>query len=276
MRKKARLTITLSRDLLRQVDRMVDNRTVRSRSHAIESLLRQSLAPAVPSAVILAGGRLKGEIPPPLTRINGQSLIRQQIDHLHSYGIRTCLIVAGSQEQAIREEVGDGSRSGVTVVYGSEDEPRGTAGALKLAEPHLRGAPLFLVLHGDVLTDIDVADFVAFHQKENTLASMAVKPRQAAHSYGKVLLQGNRITDFLGRRENEGVSIVNSGVYLLRPDVLTLIEARQPVNLETEIFPRLAKMGELSAFLFQGIWFDISSPEKHRLAQERWRQKESG
>jgi len=276
MRKKARLTITLSRDLLQQVDSMVDKRTVRSRSHAIESLLRQSLTPAVSRAVILAGGRLKGDMPPPLTRINGRPLIRQQIEHLHSYGIRTCFIVAGPQEAAIREEVGDGSRLGVTVVYVAEKEPLGTAGALKLAEVHLQGAPLFLVLHGDVLTDIDVADFIAFHQKENVLASMAVKPRRAERTYGKVLLQGNRITDFLGQRQDEGVSIVNAGVYLLRPDVLKLIEAGRPANLETEIFPRLAKMGELSAFLFQGIWFDISSPQNYRLAQQRWRQKESG
>ena len=276
MRKKARLTITLSRDLLQQVDDMVDKRTIRSRSHAIESLLRQSLTPAVSSAVILAGGRLKGEVPPPLIRIEGRPLIRQQIEHLHSHGIRTCFIVAGPQEQAIREVVGDGRRFGVTVVYVTEEEPLGTAGALKLAEEHLQGAPIFLVMHGDVLTDIDVADFITFHEKENVLASMAVKPRRAERTYGKVLLQGNRITDFLGQRQDEGVSIVNAGVYLLQPEVLTLIESGRPASLENEIFPRLAKMGELSAFLFQGIWFDISSPENYRLAQERWRQKESG
>ena len=276
MRKKARLTITLSRDLLRQIDRMVDKHTVRSRSHAIETLLRQSLAPAVSTAVILAGGGRKENTLPPLARIDGQPLIRQQIEHLQGYGIRTFIILAGPHEEEIRRELGKGSRLDMTVVYVPEEAPLGTAGALKLAEPHLNGAPFFLVLHGDVLTDIDIADFVAFQQKENTLAGIAVKPRQAERNYGKVLLQGNRITDFLEHGQEESVSIINTGVYLLRPDVLTLLETRQPAKLETEIFPRLASMGELSAFFFQGIWFDISSPASYRLAQERWRQKETG
>lgn len=276
MRKKARLTITLSRDLLRQVDRMVDQRTVRSRSHAIETLLRQSLAPVVSTAVILAGGAQKGDTLPPLTRIDGQSLIRQQLEHLQQHGIRTFIILAGPYEEAVRLELGKKRWPGASLLYVAEDEPLGTAGALKLAEPHLDGAPFFLVLHGDVLTDIDIGDFVAFQQKENTLAGMAVKPRQAEHNYGKVLLQGNRITDFLEHGQEESVSIVNTGVYLLRPDVLALIKARQQVTLEGEIFPRLASMGELSAFFFQGIWFDISSPTNYRLAQQRWRQKEKG
>lgn len=275
MRKKARLTITLSRDLLRQIDRMVDERTVRSRSHAIESLLRQSLTPAVSTAVILAGGSPKGKTLPALAPIDGQPLIRQQVEHLQSYGVRTVLILAGPHEPAIRRELGEGT-PGLRVIYVPETESLGTAGALKLAEPHLQGLPLFLVLHGDVLTDIDIADFVAFQQKENRLASIAVKPRQAERNLGKVLLQGNRITDFLQAGPDQSISIVNTGVYLLRPDVLSLIEAHHAAKLETEIFPRLASMGELSAFLFQGIWFDISSPAKYHLAQERWRQKEKG
>lgn len=276
MRKKARLTITLSRDLLRQIDRMVDERTVRSRSHAIETLLRQSLTPAVSTAVILAGGQRQRQHLPPLLTINGHSLIQQQIAHLQAHGIRTVIILAGAHEQQIRREIAAGTDPALNVVFVSEEEPLGTAGALKLAEPHLDGVPLFLVLHGDVLTDIDIAGFVAFQQKENTLAGMAVKPRQAERHYGKVLLQGNRITNFLEHAQEQSVSIVNTGVYLLQPDVLTLVEAGKPVNLESEIFPRLASMGELSAFLFQGIWFDISSPANYRLAQKRWRQKEIG
>jgi NDP-sugar pyrophosphorylase family protein len=275
MRKKARLTITLSPELLRQIDRLVDQRTVRSRSHAIESLLRQSLAPAVSTAVILAGGPQKGKRLPSLAKVDGQPLIRQQIEHLHAYGIRTVIILAGTHGEAIRRELGEGP-PGSDIFYMPEEEPLGTAGALKLAEPYLHGVPLFLVLHGDVLTDINLADFVSFQQRENTLATIAVKPRQAERNHGKVLLQGNRITDFLAAAQDQNVSIVNTGVYLLRPDILALIEPHRAARLETEIFPRLASIGELSAFLFQGIWFDISSDANYRRAQERWRQKEIG
>lgn len=276
MRKKARLTITLSRDLLHRIDRMVNERTVRSRSHAIETLLRKSLSPTVSTAVILAGGPRNGKGVPALSKIGGQPLIRRQMAHLRAYGIRTFIILAGPNEEEVRREVGPKQESDTSVIYLSEEQPLGTAGALKLAEPYLNGAPFFLVLHGDVFTDIDIADFVDFQQKENTLAGIAVKPRQAEPDYGKVLLQGNRITDFLAQAQDQSISIVNTGVYLLQPDMLQLIKPLEPARLETEIFPRLAGMGELSAFLFQGIWFDISSPDNHRLAQQRWRQKEKG
>jgi NDP-sugar pyrophosphorylase family protein len=271
LRKKARLTITLSPKLLKRIDQMIDGQTVRSRSHAIETLLRRSLVPRVRTAAILAGGEPKGQTLPALASIDGQPLLQLLCQHLSAAGIERFVILGGGHEAIIRQAL-DGKNNGTTV-YVNEPEPAGTAGALKLATPYLAEDPSFLVIHGDVLTDIDVGDFVAFHEREGTLATIAVKPRRAEANYGKVLLQGNRITDFYQRGDGEGVSIVNTGVYLLRPAVLRLIAAERPTYLERDIFPQLAGMGELSAFFFQGVWFDISSPENYRLAVERWRKK---
>jgi NDP-sugar pyrophosphorylase family protein len=272
MRNKARLTITLSPDLLEQLDRMIDKETIRNRSHAIEVLLRQGMRPTVTTALILAGGDIKGRRYPALAPINGRPLLSRMIQHLMSFGLSEFLILAGKHETEARDLLGSGEKIGARIRYVREKSPRGTAGALQAASP-LLGPDPFLVVHGDVLTDIDISSFVNFHLSENTMATIAVKPRHSERSYGKVILEGNKITDFIERSGTQGISIVNTGVYLFRPAVLNLVDDDKPSRLETDVFPRLARMGELSAFFFQGIWYDTSTPENLRIAESRWQQK---
>ncbi len=274
MRSKARLTITLPADLLAEIDRMIDKRTVRNRSHAIELLLRESLKPTVSTAVLLAGGSSDMEQLPALLPIQGQALIVQTVNHLIAHGICSFVILAGQNEPLIRGLLGNGKYMGAEIHYVGEAQPMGTAGALKAAEGYLLDQP-FLVFHADILTDINIADFVKFHSSQNKLATIAVKPRQAESDYGKVMLEGSEITDFIPESQDQGISIVNTGVYLFEPEVLSLIGSGTTTRLETDVFPKLAKMGELSAFLFQGIWFDISRSSNYESAQIRWQQKGS-
>lgn len=272
MRSKARLTITLPSDLLAEIDRLIDKRTVRNRSHAIELLLRESLKPTVSTAVLLAGGSSDMEQLPALLPIQGQALIVQTVNHLIAHGICSFIILAGQNEPLIRGLLGNGNYMGAEIHYVGETQPMGTAGALKAAEGYLLDQP-FLVFHADILTDINIADFVKFHSSQNKLATIAVKPRQAESDYGKVMLEGSEITDFIPESQDQGISIVNTGVYLFEPEVLSLIGSGTTTRLETDVFPKLAKMGELSAFLFQGIWFDISRSSNYESAQIRWQQR---
>jgi NDP-sugar pyrophosphorylase family protein len=131
-----------------------------------------------------------------------------------------------------------------------------------------------LVIHGDILTDIDLAGFIRFHKQEGRMATIAVKPREAERRYGKVMLEGNRITQFLDSEQSEGISIVNTGVYLLQPETLRLIREGEPAYFERDLFPRLADIDELSAFIFQGVWFDISQERSYSLAKKRWKKRE--
>jgi mannose-1-phosphate guanylyltransferase/phosphomannomutase len=269
MRSKARLTITLARDLLRQIDHMIDKQLVRNRSHAIEMLLRDSLKSRVTTAVILTGGRSDQGLVPALLQVSNQPLILITLGHLINYGIHRIFILAGEWESEFREAIGGTSFLGASINYTDEDRPMGTAGAVKRIEAQLAHEP-FLVLHGDVLTDINLADFIEFHKNENSLATIAVKPRDAERRYGKLLLQGNKVTSFSETESSEGISIVNTGVYMLQPEALSLIDTDQPAQFERDIFPKLAAIGELSAFFFQGIWFDISMADSYRKAQKRW------
>jgi mannose-1-phosphate guanylyltransferase/phosphomannomutase len=272
MRTKSRLTITLPPDLVEQLDRMIDHQTVRNRSHAIELLIRQGLMPEVTTAIVLAGGEHEGIGSPALAPVGGQALILLTLRHLVGFGIRNVLLLAGRNEPEIREVLGSGHGLGVTIQYLEEERPLGTAGALKSAEPHLPDSPV-LVVHGDVLTDIDVSELIAFHLSEGCLATMAVKPRNAEKDCGQVMLQGNRITDFYDNGNEQGISIVNTGLYVLQPEVFGMIEAGKESRLETDVFPILARMGELSAFFFQGIWYDIRTKENYQRAKARWQQK---
>jgi NDP-sugar pyrophosphorylase family protein len=272
MRSKARLTITLPADLLAQIDSTIDRQRVRNRSHAIELLLRKSLKPAVTTAVLLAGGPSKEEQLPALLPIQGQALIVQTINHLISHGIESFIILAGKNEALIRGLLGNGPYLGAKIHYVGEAQPLGTAGALKVAENYLSSQP-FLVFHADILTNINVTDLIDFHTSQNRLATIAVKPRQTGPDYGKVMLEGSQITDFIPDSQDEGISIVSTGVYLFQPEVLSLIGEGASTNLETDVFPKLAKLGELSAFLFQGIWFDISRSKNYETAQIRWQQR---
>jgi NDP-sugar pyrophosphorylase family protein len=271
-RSKQRLTITLSPEVLDQVDAAIDNQGLGNRSHAIEVLLRKALAPVVDTAVVLAGGDHSEGLNPALATIDGQALICLTIGHLSRFGIRNVVVVAGDDIDRIESLVGDGHSIGVSVTYIREGQPLGTAGALKLAAAALARGP-FMVVHGDVLTNMDARDFVEFHHGAGTLATIAVKPRRSERTYGRVTIQGTRVTDFDAGGAAEGISIVNTGLYIMQPQVLNLIDDAGPSMLEDQLFPLLAGMGELTAFVFQGLWYDVRDPDRQKLAESEWRQR---
>ena len=216
MRTKSRLTITLPPDLVERLDGMVDHQTVRNRSHAIELLIRQGLMPEVTTAIVLAGGEHQGIGNPALAPVGGQALILLTLRHLVGFGIRNVLLLAGRHEPEIREVLGNGEGLGVSIEYLAEKRPLGTAGALKSAESHLPDSPV-LVVHGDVLTDIDISELISFHLSEGCLATMAVKPRNAEKDCGQVMLQGNRISYGLAIEENGLFQKPRSHIRIVRP-----------------------------------------------------------
>jgi mannose-1-phosphate guanylyltransferase/phosphomannomutase len=257
MKTKSRLTITLSQDLLVKVDALIDGHTIRNRSHAIESLVKQGLSSQVSTAVILAGGKhIKGKVPA-LKKINNRPLLALTLERLKNYGITQVIMCAGINEPAIREEFGKGSKLGINIIYSKEKEQLGTAGALKKAAQHIPDEP-FLVINDTTLTNLNLNDLLEFQKQEDTVATICVKPRMSEPKYGQAYLHGNKITEFMDSSQTHGISIVNIGLYVLKPEILDLISDDSYLNLETDIFPKLAKEKELSAFVFQGSWFDAS------------------
>lgn len=278
-RRRKRLTITLRSDLLTKVDDLINGARIRNRSHAIEFLLDQTLLPAVSQAVILAGGAgakmrpLTYEVPKPLIPVKGKPILEYTIELLKKYQIRDLILAIGHLGGKIRDHFGDGNRFGVKIHYSREEKPLGTAGALKLARKHLEEAP-FLVIHGDVLTKLDIGSLLSFHQNHGEVATMALAIVKDVAGVETVNLDGYKIKKFfrtLGEKKLK-TGLVNAGIYVFQPEIFKFIPRFRARMLE-DIFPGLAKKGKLFGYPFSEPWYDVSTPESYEKVIKVWKKK---
>ncbi|MBP7774911.1 hypothetical protein KA078_03925 [Candidatus Woesebacteria bacterium] len=267
---KSRLTITLPESLLRYVDGLVDKQTIRNRSHAIEQLIRDSVAPKVQTALILAGGKHVGDKHPLMKKIGEQTLLQQMTQHLMKSGIKQFIFCVQKTDMHLANAAQAAIGSLASVQFSYEETQLGTAGALKKAQALLPNEYPFLVLHADILTDMRIEDICDFHLEQGSKVTMVVEPKLGEKQYGQVSIQGNRITTFSHTGSDSGVNLINTGIYVINPEVLDLISANTPMYLERDIFPQLAKKNQLRAFFFQGLWFDISTDTQYAEACKRW------
>jgi len=263
---KSRLTITLSEDILKKIDRLIDKKTIRNRSHAIEHLIEQSLQSRIQTAVILAGGPTKDEYSP-LTQIDSRPLILHTLELFKKHGVTTVHIAINEQGLALKDLLATQGDLGLRIVFHLEERPLGTAGAIRAIAPHLQSEDFF-VIAGDVLTNINLEEFANFHQENKALVTMAVKPRPAQRTYDNVYVQGHTVVDFKASHSHEIVGIVNAGIYIFSEEMLeklpTATEKMPKPMLEQDVFPTLAGGQRLTAFSFQGVWFDISVDQNYK------------
>jgi len=278
-RRRKRLTITLRGDLLNKVDNLIDGVSIRNRSHAIEFLLDQTLLPAISQAIILTGGAgakmrpLTYEVPKALIPVKGKPILEYTIELLKKHQIRDLILATGHLGGKIRDYFGDGSRWEVKIRYGRETKPMGTAGALKLARKYLEEAP-FLVIHGDVLTKLDIGSLLAFHQNHGGVATMALAVVKDVSGVETVSLDGYKIKKFFrtpGEKKLK-TGLVNAGVYVFKPEIFKFIP-RFRVKMLEDVFPGLAKKRKLFGYPFSDPWFDVSTPESYEKAIKTWKKK---
>jgi len=269
MRTRARLTITLPHAMLHQIDLAGERLGITNRSHSIEHLIGKSLQPKISTAVVLAGGRTLKQLAP-FKKIHGQYLFVIMVNQLKKYGFERIVVCLPKERHGqFLQTFGNGEGLGVRIEYSVEVRQLGTAGAIKTAGDLLKNEP-FLVLHGDILTNMNLHDFIEFHTSEDMPATIAVKPRVGERKYGQIFMQGNKIVKFLKVGTDQGISIINTGIYLINPLVLNMVAYGKLALLEKDIFPVLADRDKLSAFIFQGLWFDLSNPEQLEAAEKRW------
>ena len=271
---RERLTITLRGDLLKQLDDIIDGVQIRNRSHAIEYLLSQSLAPKISQAVILAGGKgvkmrpLTYEVPKPLIPVSGKPAIVYAIEMLRDAGIRDIIIAIGHLGNKIKEEIGNGKKYGVNISYSEETTPLGNAGALRNASAFLQKKP-FIVMNGDVLTSINLSDLVAFHDEDRYMATMSLSTEPNTKGYGVALLRGEKVVGFMKQDGKQTTQLVNAGVYIMNPDIMNYIPKSGPASLE-DVFVKLADEGKLAGYTFEGAWYEVSTPENYERAIKEW------
>jgi mannose-1-phosphate guanylyltransferase len=186
------------------------------------------------------------------------------LEWLRGHGIGDVIMSCGFLPGTVREVLGDGSALGLQLRYVEEPEPRGTGGALKLAEPMLDER--FLMLNGDVLTDIDLTEQIVQHEQTRARATLALVPVPDPSAYGLVLLDGDRaVLDFIekpGPDQKVDTNLISAGAYVLEREILDLIPADRNVSIEREVWPRLIGNG-LYGYPSDSYWMDIGTPERY-------------
>lgn len=275
---RQRITITLKSDLLTKVDGSIDGTTIRNRSHAIEYLLSKAVEPPISQAVILAGGEgikmrpLTYEIPKALIPVKGKPLLEYMIESLREAEIRDIILAIGHLGNKIKDHFGNGSKFGVKITYSEESSNLGTAGALANCYSLLEQKP-FVILHGDILVDLNFRDLIEFHQNINkNVVTIVITTKSDPTAYGNIQLVGNNIVEFIEKPTKRQTSshLISSGIYVCEPEIFDYIPEKYPAMLEDE-FPKLAKLGKLSGFLFAGSWYDVSTPVNYEKAITNWK-----
>jgi mannose-1-phosphate guanylyltransferase len=220
-------------------------------------------------AVILVGGEgkrlrpLTSTVPKPVVPLVDRPFISFMLEWLREHGIDDVIMSCGFLATSVRNVLGDGSGLGIRLRFVEEPDPRGTAGALKFAEPLLDER--FLMLNGDVLTDIDLTAQMAQHEQTGAKATLALVPVPDPTAYGLVHLNEDRsVREFLEKPSSDRIdsNLISAGAYVLDREVLELVPAERNVSIEREVWPLLIGAG-LYGFPSDSYWLDIGTPDRY-------------
>ena len=223
-------------------------------------------------AVILVGGfgtRLRPltlTTPKNLLPVGHVPMVERVIGHLAKHGVTQAVLSLGYKPDAFLEAYPDGTCAGVELHYAVEDEPLDTAGAIRFAAGEAGIDERFVVVNGDVITDLDVTRLIRFHDASGAEATIALHTVEDPSRFGVV------VTDVAGQVEafiekppaDEAPSnAINAGTYVLEPSVLGRIPVGRKVSVERETFPALVADGSLYALDGNAYWLDAGTPETY-------------
>jgi len=220
-------------------------------------------------AVILAGG--KGSrlepythvFPKPLMPIGSRPILEIVLSQLARAGIEEAILTVGHQAARLMKMVTAAGEFDIRIKYSEEKTPLGTAGPLR----RIRGlGPDFLVLNGDVLTDLDFKKFIAFHKKNGAIATIGAFQRDVHIDFGVIETDGDTVIDYYEKPRIE--SLVSMGVYAFRRDVLKYIPARGPFDFPDLVHKLLDHNLHPAVYRHRGEWLDIGRPDDYKRAIE--------
>ena len=204
--------------------------------------------------------------------VGGRPILEHLIDLLRSHGVTEIAINLHYKPDAIVEYFGDGTRCGVSITYSLERELLGSAGAVKQLEAFFTDT--FLVLYGDVLTNLDLTGLVGQHQSTGAQVTVALYEAEDPTRCGIVELTAEgRIVRFVEKPAPGAVfsNLANAGIYVVEPEVIGQIPAGQPFDFGRDLFPVLIEQGlALQGHCAPGYILDVGSPERYRQAEADW------
>jgi NDP-sugar pyrophosphorylase family protein len=230
--------------------------------------------------MILAAGEgtrlrpLTLDCPKPMLPIKGQPLLEHTIAWLRIHGVQEIAINLHHQPRAIPEHFGDGREFEVKITYSMEGHLLGTAGAVKRLERFFDQT--FVVIYGDVLTDLDLTAMATYHRASEGMGTIALYRVDNPIARGLVeMAENGRIVRFVEKPRPEEVftDLANSGVYILEPEVLEPIPPGVFYDFGRDLFPALLERGTLLygyPIADTEYLIDIGSPESYERAQREW------
>jgi mannose-1-phosphate guanylyltransferase len=222
-------------------------------------------------AVILVGG--PGTRLQPLTYDTPKSMVpvlnRPFMEHIFAglgqFGIKETVLALNYLPGVIRDYFGDGSLTGPRLTYCVEDTPLGTAGAVKNVAKHLDGT--FVVLNGDVFTDLDISAMLSFHRQRQAVATIALHHVENPGAFGVVETgEDGKVKRFIEKPPpgEAPCNWINAGTYILEPEALQYIPEGRHYMFENGLYPGLLDMGKpVYAYQHCGYWIDMGTPQKY-------------
>jgi mannose-1-phosphate guanylyltransferase/phosphomannomutase len=225
-------------------------------------------------AVVMAGGEgtrlrpLTSNQPKPMVPIVGKPCMEHILELLRDHDLKEVIVTVAFLPQAIRGYFGDGETLGMEIGYSVEESPLGTAGSVRLAAKQLDET--FLVISGDALCDVDLSALVAFHKERGAAVTIGLKSVENPLEFGIVVTDDEgKIERFLEKPSWGQVfsDTINTGIYVLEPEVLNHVPTDRPYDFSKELFPLLLEMGRpLYGFVMDGYWQDIGNLDQYRQA----------
>ena len=223
-------------------------------------------------AVILVGGEgtrlrpLTLTAPKQMLPIMGASMLERVMAQLATHGVDEAVLSLGYLPDRFLEAYPDGECAGVALRYAVEPEPLDTAGAVRFAAEELGIDGTFLVVNGDVLTDLDVTALVAFHRQRGAEGTVALTPVDDPSRFGVVPTDADgRVTAFVEKppADEAPTNLINAGTYVFEPAFLDRIALGERVSIERSTFPAMVADGVLYAMADESYWLDTGTPQAY-------------
>ena len=220
-------------------------------------------------AIILAGGkgtRLKPYtyvLPKPLVPVGERPILAILVEQLKKCGIVDLVFCVNHMAELIMAYFGKGEKFGVSIAYSMEERPMGTIAPLKLLN-HL--PENFLLMNGDLLTDIDFKDLYNYHLESDALVTVGTYKRRVDVDFGVMEIENNVVTGFVEKPQYE--YNVSMGVYVFHRSVLDFVPGDRAFGFDQLMLKLLEEQRKINVYPFDGYWLDIGRPEDFEKANQ--------
>ena len=224
-------------------------------------------------ALILCGGlgtRLRpilGDYPKSMADVRGLPLLHILITQTQKWGFKKFILCIGYQGHIIRQYFKENNAfAGLKILFSEEEKPLGTGGAVKNAEEKIE-SDLFLVMNGDTLSELNMKNFLDFHNKSDSDLTIALTTKEDKSDYGNVQLNNSkRILNFQ-EKKHHGSGHISMGIYLFNRLILDFIPKGRPYSLEHDLFPSILDM-RCFGYISDATFMDIGTPKRYSRLQK--------